>query len=64
MRGIIGILTLSALLSFAAISGCGGGEDEVLDYDPEASKQKAAEYEQQMKDAMKNRGRPGRRSPK
>ncbi|MFG0332546.1 MAG: hypothetical protein ACF8TS_04205 [Maioricimonas sp. JB049] len=57
MRALFIAMFLSTGLVFV---GCGGGGDEVLDYDPEVSKQKSAEYEQQMKEAMQNQGPPGR----
>lgn len=43
---------------FVALPGCGGTEDQVLEYDPEVSEQKAAEYEKEMMEGMKKSGRP------
>lgn len=41
-----------------ALPGCGGTEDEVLEYDPEVSEQKGADYEKEMMEGMQKSGRP------
>ena len=65
MRGLMGVLALATLLSLpAALPGCGGPQDEVMEYDPELSKKKAAEYEQEMKVAREAAMKNARRGPR
>ena len=74
MRALLCALSLIGFLTFSvALPGCiGQHEGGMEEYDPELSKKKAAEYEQQMKaarekamkQAQQQRGRggpPGRR---
>ncbi len=51
MRHLLGFISL---FMFATVMGCGGSSDEVLDYDPELSKQKSAEYAAQQKAGLEN----------
>lgn len=54
-----GFLLGSALCIPFAVVGCGGApEKEVLDYDEEESEKQSAAYEEQMKEAMQQQGRP------
>ena len=53
MRRFLRILTVVTFLFTSGLMiGCGGPEDEVLDYDPKLSEQKSAEYAEQQKAAM------------
>lgn len=53
MRRSLRILTVNTFLFTSGLMiGCGGPEDEVLDYDPKVSEQKSAEYAEQQKAAM------------
>ena len=70
MPRFLRILTFVAFVfTSGLIVGCGGPEDEVLDFDPKLSEQKSAEYAKQQKEAMEKvqqqkqqgSGRPNKR---
>lgn len=62
-----GVMLVMFIATVGWTSGCiGGGEDEVLDYDPEVTAERSEEYKQQQEEAMQQmqqqmqQGRRGR----